>query len=54
MVDILNGLNPIIVDIANKIQNQSYQAAATNAFAAISELNVPLHYVSIVSLHNCY
>ena len=49
MEDILSGLDPIVVDIGKKIQNQSYQAAATNAFAAISEINVPLYYVSVTT-----
>ena len=42
----MSSLIPVVDNVEERIKNQSYQSAAANAFAAISEINVPLHYVS--------
>ena len=44
--DILAGLDNVASSVESLIASGSYQSAATNAFAAISEINVPLSYVS--------
>ena len=46
VADILAGLDNVASNVESLIASGSFQSAATNAFAAISEINVPLSYVS--------